>query len=267
VTPRAGARSYLLTILGELAWPCGGQAWTSSLVEVLGSLGIEEKAARQAIARAAKAGWMTGARHGRSTRWTLTPRLVHAFEEGTARVGSLPEAFDDWDGQWLALVATIPQDQRDARRRLYRRLSWLGMGSPWAGLWVTPHIERAGELGDIVEGLGIRSSSVVITGRVESFGIDQDAVARRSWDLKTLAEDYRSLDRRFSDGPLDTDGLLIRHLQMLESLQQFPGRDPQLPSSLLPDWVGRRTSSRLLSLRVDETARVRARWREIDRSA
>jgi phenylacetic acid degradation operon negative regulatory protein len=248
-----------------LAWPCGGHAWTTSLVQVLGDLGIEERAARQAIARAAKAGWMTGTRHGRSTRWALTPRLIRAFEEGTARVASLPEPFDDWDGEWLALVATIPQEQRDARRRLYRRLSWLGMGSPWAGLWLTPHVERAADLGDVLTGLDLRGSSVVLTSRVVPLGLDLREVVDRSWDLRTLSAEYEALERRFAGSrPQDADTTLLNHLRLLESLQQFPARDPQLPEVVLPDWIGRRTAARLLALRAEQTDMVRSRWREID---
>lgn len=260
-----GARSYLLTILGELAWPCGGHAWTTSLVRVLGDLGIEERAARQAIARAAKAGWMTGTKHGRSTRWTLTPRLIRAFEAGTTRVASLPEPFDDWDGQWLTLVATIPQEQRDARRRLYRRLAWLGMGSPWAGLWLTPHAERADELGEVLADLDLRGSSVVLTSRVMPLGLGLAEMVDRSWNLRALASEYGELERRFSGiRPSDPDTILVTHLQLLESLQQFPFSDPQLPESVVPGWIGRRVSAELLAVRDAETEQVLARWREID---
>ena len=59
------ARSLLMTILGELVWPAGQPAWTSALVYVLRGLGVEEQAARQAIARAAASAWMVQERRGR----------------------------------------------------------------------------------------------------------------------------------------------------------------------------------------------------------
>ena len=50
------ARGLLLTVLGEFVLPAGGLAWTSALIDVLGRLGIEEKATRQALMRTASDG-------------------------------------------------------------------------------------------------------------------------------------------------------------------------------------------------------------------
>ncbi len=38
------ARGLLFTVLGEFVLPAGGTAWTSAFIEVLGRLGVEEKA-------------------------------------------------------------------------------------------------------------------------------------------------------------------------------------------------------------------------------
>ena len=51
----ASARGLLLTVLGEFVLPAGGSAWTSAFIDVLGRLGVEEKAARQALMRTAAA--------------------------------------------------------------------------------------------------------------------------------------------------------------------------------------------------------------------
>ena len=57
------AKAFLLTMLGELVLPHGGEVWTSTVVSGLGLLGVEERNARQAIARLADQG--TLARRGR----------------------------------------------------------------------------------------------------------------------------------------------------------------------------------------------------------
>ena len=49
------ARSLLLTVLGEFVHARGGRVWTGTLVDALGALGVEQKSARQALARAAAA--------------------------------------------------------------------------------------------------------------------------------------------------------------------------------------------------------------------
>src|SRR5256885_834244 len=44
-----------MTVLGEFVLPHGAPAWTSSLVDVLAMFGVEEKSARQALARLGQA--------------------------------------------------------------------------------------------------------------------------------------------------------------------------------------------------------------------
>src|SRR5205823_12728355 len=67
------ARSVLFTLLGELVLRTGGAAWTSAFIDVFGRLGVEEKAARQALMRTAADIWLSSERVGRRTVWRLTP--------------------------------------------------------------------------------------------------------------------------------------------------------------------------------------------------
>ena len=53
------ARGVLFTVLGELVLPTGGEAWTSAFIDVFGRLGVEEKAARQALMRTAADNWLS----------------------------------------------------------------------------------------------------------------------------------------------------------------------------------------------------------------
>jgi hypothetical protein len=81
------ARSLLTTVLGEYVLPRGRPVWTSALVETLALFGVEEKSARQALARTAKgAGWLASERVGRRTRWALTPPGRRLLTEGAQRI-------------------------------------------------------------------------------------------------------------------------------------------------------------------------------------
>ena len=62
------ARGLLFTVLGEFVLPAGGSAWTSTIIEVLSRLGVEEKASRQALMRTAADGWLRSERVGRRSR-------------------------------------------------------------------------------------------------------------------------------------------------------------------------------------------------------
>ena len=83
---RTSARSLLLTLLGEFVLSRPGAVWTQTIVGALDQLGVEEKAARQALARTAADGWLTSERVGRSVRWSLTDRAGTAHRRGRAHL-------------------------------------------------------------------------------------------------------------------------------------------------------------------------------------
>src|SRR5690349_22410832 len=66
------ARSLLLTVLGEFVLPRGEPVWTQVLIDVLGTLSVEPKSARQALARTAAEGLLVSDRAGRRVRWSLS---------------------------------------------------------------------------------------------------------------------------------------------------------------------------------------------------
>lgn len=259
------ARSRLVTVLGELVWPTDEPAWTSSLLYVLAGLGVEERSARQTIARASSAGWITAERHGREARWSLAPKLTRIFEQGAPRVDSLGDPFSDWDGRWLVLLVTIPLELRSARKPLYGALEWAGFGNPTAGVWLSPHSERREQVASTVESLGLSSSTMSFLGTADSVGITEAAIVEQGWDLEPVARRYAAVEAEFSDPrPKPGDDTVFTHLRMLGALQRFPYSDPQLPEALLPDWIGRRVASRLQSLRSEWASDVHGRWAQIN---
>jgi len=261
----SSARSDLLTVLGELVWPNGEQAWTSSIVQVMQLLGFEERTARQAITRASKAGWLIPERHGRSTRWHLSPRLIRAFEEGTRRVAALSEPFDDWDRRWLTLIVTVPTELRAQRHKLYRRLNWAGLGTPWPGVWLTPHTDRGHDVAEVLDELGLRPHSIVTKGEITDWGLSLDAIVERGWNLAEVVDLYEEIDASVPQVlPTDPDDLIVAHIRLTSALQKLPTYDPQLPEVLAPEWIGRRVAGRLQNLMISSQAAVRRRWREID---
>src|SRR5262245_28183810 len=80
------ASSLLTTVLGEFVLPLDRPVWTSTLVTALALFGVEEKAARQALARTAGEGWLRSDRVGRRVRWTLTKPARRLLAEGASRI-------------------------------------------------------------------------------------------------------------------------------------------------------------------------------------
>lgn len=260
----ASARSLLFSILGGLVFAQPEPVWTSSLLYLMKAAGFTEQAARQAIARSATAGWMTGERWGRETRWSLGPGLRTAFETGRERVFGFSDDPGPWDGRWLILITSIPEEQRTVRKRLYGTLRWAGLGNPTPGIWLTPHVERLDEVDRVIAELNLRSSTLSFVGHPVAVGLSDSDIVRRAWDLDSVAATYDELLARFSGlDPAAGDDVLLAYLELTSALSHFPFMDPQLPQALLPEWIGRDATRRLRELDDRWSAGAQARWHEI----
>lgn len=259
------ARSQLLTVLGELVMPGDGRAWTASLLYALTGLGIEEQTARQALARAAAAGWISGHRHGREVQWELTRPGLHLLQAGAERVYSMSARPPPWDGTWLILLVSIPQRQRSVRRRLYTVLSWEGFGNPTPGVWLSPYPDRQPAIERVIADLGLRESALAFAGPSLPVGLRDDEIVQRAWNLDQVVARYEELLVTYSGlQPEPGDPLLFTHLRLVNEWQHFPYLDPQLPVPLLPaDWIGRRVATVFGQLREQWYDAAQARWREV----
>src|SRR5205085_6618157 len=108
------ARSLLLTILGEYLLPRDEPVWQETLVGALVSVGYSEHAARQALSRSVREGWLTTERHGRRARIALSGGAVELLRSGAERIYSFGEPWS-WDGRWLVLVLRVPEQRREVR--------------------------------------------------------------------------------------------------------------------------------------------------------
>jgi len=268
--PPPSARSLLLTLAGEMLSDRLDGAWTTALLRVLGGLGVEDHAGRQVLARSAAAGWLERERVGRAVRWRLADRGRELVAEGVRRSETYLAAEDEWDGNWLVLYVSVPQQQRTTRKRLYGGLDWLGMGNPTPGLWVSPHHERAPELRRLIADLGLVDTAVAVIGPTAGVGMTDAQLVERSWDLTELAAQYRRLldQESAAEEPEDPDGVMLTYLDLLNLQQRFMRRDPQLPAALLPEWVGRDGAALLRDRRRAWAKRAHARfWQIVDESA
>src|SRR5580692_10801794 len=145
------ARSVLFTVLGELVLPTGGEAWTSAFIDVFGRLGVEEKAARQALMRTAADNWLTSERVGRRTVWRLTPAAMRLLRDGTERIFGFTAVAADWDGRWTIVIARTPETERAARHMIRTRLRWAGFGNVAPGVWISPRSDRDDEVREILD--------------------------------------------------------------------------------------------------------------------
>ncbi len=243
------ARGLLFTVLGEFVLPTGGSAWTSAFIEVFAGLGVEEKAIRQALARTAADGWIRPERHGRRTRWWLTPDGNRLLTEGTERIYAFAGSQREWDGSWLLVLARVAESDRSARHLLRTRLSWAGLGSPAPGVWITTHTERRDEVERVLRRAGATDGQIFVAEH--GGGGELAALVAEAWDLPAIEQRYEEFLAEFAS-PSAADPL-TRLVELVHAWRRFPSIDPGLPARLLPGrWNGAR-AARLFAAR-------RARW-------
>ena len=191
------ARSLLMTLLGEYVLPRDQPVWTSTLVDALGLFDIEEKSARQALARTAAEGWLVSERVGRRVRWTLTAPGRRLLTEGAQRIYAFGREHGDWDGRWLVVVLSVPESQRELRHRVRTRLTWAGFGSPAPGVWISADTSRQAEVAAIVADLDVGAPVMSFVARYGQIG-DPESMIARAWDLTELRRRYENFIDEFT---------------------------------------------------------------------
>lgn len=268
----ASARSLLLTVLGEFVHPRRSSVWTATLLEALGALGVEEKSARQSLTRTANEGVLTSTRHGRRVLWELTPQGAELLEEGTRRIYGFMRERHPWDGRWLVLSVPIPETQRQLRHRLRTRLTWLGLGSPTSGLWVTPDATKDDAVHEVIRDLGLTSQAFAWTGSASgpASGLgDEQRLLADAWDLAAVEDRYREFLEAFESRAADSPAAAFTaQVEMVQEWRRFPFLDPDLPRELLDhDWPGPRAAAAFHDRHARWHRHAQAEWDRMDRAA
>ncbi|MGI8753740.1 MAG: PaaX family transcriptional regulator [Acidimicrobiales bacterium] len=256
------ARGILFTVLGELLLgsdgTSDGSAWTSALVDVLGQLGVEEKAARQALLRSADDGWVAAERVGRRARWHLTPAATDMLTDGARRIYSFTGPDDNWDGHWLLLYARVPERDRKARHILRSRLRWAGFGTLGPHLWVSTHPDREAEARQVLHDAGAADGAHLFIATRPGVG-DLRAMVSEAWDLDAVQAEYETFLDDFSD--TRCAHVLARQIALVHAWRRFPAIDPALPRELLPArWSGTDAAELFARRHIQWAARARAEW-------
>lgn len=267
-TTAASARSLLLTILGEFVHSRDGSAWTGTLVAALGALGVEEKSARQTIARTASQGIIASERHGRRVRWQLTDDGSLLLAEGTERIYSFLRSRHTWDGQWLVVAAAVPESQRSTRHKLRTRLTWLGLGCPTPGMWIIPDADKEDEVQAALTDLDLADRAFAWVGR-RAAGTDPASLIDAAWDLAEVRTRYQEFSADFEERAVEDDSeAFVGQVELIQAWRSFPFVDPDLPAELLPpDWPGPAAATLFHTRRDRWHRRAQREWDRMEQAA
>jgi phenylacetic acid degradation operon negative regulatory protein len=257
------ARGLLFTVLGEFVLPGDGTVWTSSLIEVLTGLGVEEKTTRQALMRTAADGWLASERHGRRTRWRLTPSAERLLTDGTRRIYGFHAVAAEWDGRVVLVLARVPETDRAARHHLRTRLGWAGFGSAAPGVWISTHTDRVGEVEQLLAEASVPDSRVFVAEH--RGGSDLESLVHQAWDLEAVEANYQAFMDEFASTRAREP--LVRLTELVHAWRRFPSVDPELPRELLPKrWSGERAAALFAKRHATWAADAKAHWAQLERS-
>ena len=184
----------IFNLYGDYVRHAGGAVWTKGLLEVLGMLGVGQRAARTTLSRMKRRGWLEARRVGRRSLYQATDRAQTLLAEGSQRLfGPRP---GPWDGTWTLLTFSLPGERRLTRHLLRTRLSWLGFGSLQPGTLIAAY-PRADEVCRVVLELEAAPYLHIFTGaRLDSE--EQDRIVRGCWDLQAIDARYASFVERYA---------------------------------------------------------------------
>ncbi|MEE8390911.1 MAG: PaaX family transcriptional regulator C-terminal domain-containing protein, partial [Anaerolineae bacterium] len=187
------SQDMVFTLYGDYIRHRGGEAWTGSLIELLGLFGLSGQAVRSTLSRMSRKGWLESRKAGRHSFYSMTPKCLELLEEGARRI--FQPRCDPWNGQWHLLTYSIPESKRHLRRRLRERLLWLGFGALNHATWISPHDLRVG-VEQAVDSLHARAYVEFFSAEHQGFASDEKIVAR-CWNLKQLNDYYAALIARY----------------------------------------------------------------------
>ena len=225
------ARSTLLTVLGEYLLPRPDGVWQEALIGSLQLLGFTPSAARQAVVRSTREGWLKGERIGRRSRMRLTGSSTELLADGARRIYEFGRPVE-WDGRWTLIVLRVPEQRRELRHRLTTQLAWAGFGSLGGGLWITPHTGREDQI-------QAEEPAQLLSFKAELGALGDTAkVIQEAWDLPALRRHYEEFLADFESEPDSDDGVIFAaQTALVHAWRRFPFIDPDLPGDLLPpDW-------------------------------
>lgn len=241
------SQDMVFTLYGDYIRHRGGEAWTGSLIELLAPFGLSGQAVRSTLSRMARKGWLESRRAGRYSFYSLTPRCLELLEEGARRI--FQPRSDPWDERWHLVTYFIPESKRHLRRRLRRRLLWLGFGSLNHATWISPRDLRT-EVEQVVDALHVRPYVEFFTAEHRGFASGEEIV-ERCWDLRRLNEYYAALVARYelpfqehqgrltAGDSLEPRECFVQRFMLIHEYRSSPYVDPNLPLELLPDdWLG-----------------------------
>jgi phenylacetic acid degradation operon negative regulatory protein len=234
-----------------------GEISSGELLEMMQKFQLSPDAVRAAANRMVRSGLLTKIGRGRgNVRYTVGPQgqvIVGQFINKFVRYHMAVMGQMTWDGKWLVVTFSIPEEHRDKRDSLRTQLTDLGFGLLSSSVWIAPTDQEV-EIKAAIEELALHEHVALL--RCESIwmpGLENDRdLAHLVWRLQDLEAHYRDLNRgmkrlmssleQIEHGEtVDIEALFFEAMSLQGELMEIIlNEDPCLPLDLLPvEWLGK----------------------------
>jgi len=226
-------QNLVFTLFGTYVLPEPRPVWSGGVVQALEDLGFTTAAARIALSRLVRKGYLTRIKDGRRIYLEMADELRRVLTEGEQRIFSFgsPQLVSS---TWTLLSYSIPEELRAERDRLRKRLSFLGFGSIHDGFWFTPR-ERVDVVVKLLDELALTPYAEIFRGSPVG-GADVSSLIERAWSVERVRRLYDAYVEEF--GPYrnaamrqrlpDRDAFRVR-TRAVHQFRQFVELDPELP--------------------------------------
>jgi phenylacetic acid degradation operon negative regulatory protein len=246
-------RALIVTLLGLYVREFGGWISVSALIRLMAAAGVDDQAVRSSLSRLKRRGIVEAERRDGVAGYALSEYARHVLEVGDRRIFARPEP---QSRDWVVVVFSVPESERQKRHALRARLAWLGFGTVSSGVWIAPgHL--ADDAMEVLVTNGLDLYVDLFRAEYVAFGDPAEKVAQW-WDLDALGQLYTDfLDaheparstwaahRVVEPGPQ----AFADYIRALTSWRRLPYLDPGLPPELLPDsWSGTRAAETFFEL-------------------
>lgn len=230
--------SLVITILGDVAHPRGGNMSMAELLTLTDHMEIDQGAIRTALSRLSKEEWVIATKTGRTSSYAFSTGGRAAFEPASARVYAAQYAPDGND--WV--LAVLPPQRAKDRQAMQKMLGETNALQTQSGvaLWPQALAPKRGYL----EQLGCMCFSGGLD-RVPSWAKTEFAPPEAETMAKRFIEKFSAL-AAFDGELLQLDAMVARIL-ILHDWRRMLLRYPVVPSDLQPDEWSMPTAHNLIA--------------------
>ncbi|WP_307815929.1 PaaX family transcriptional regulator [Myceligenerans indicum] len=261
------ATSLLRTLVGATLRDQGGWMPVSALVTLMSELDVPPARTRTALGRVKAKGLLVAEARDGVAGYAVARSAADMLARGDRRIFGTGRTGNNAES-WCLISWSVPEDRRDLRHRLRRRLAAIGCGSVSSALWICPD-HLADEVALILDELELTGRATVFLASEIRYSGGLAAAIARWWDLPALRELHerflaghaepiaRLLDATLRPGGPGPSEAFRTWIHALDAYRPIPYLDPGLPPRFLPDdWPGTRSAAEFT--RLAAAARVPA---------